>query len=148
MPLSLPSTLVIFMMIRRPRPACRVPCQLPVTSFFSWAWARSRLPDTDNIKMSPAIHNSVFFMMQSPDWANRRCIAGAAVTAGSEVAQFYQRIVKIRDRSIRFGDLPPGLASAAAATHQLQDGEEDIDGVQIDGQGERDGGAAVSAGAD
>jgi hypothetical protein len=40
------------------------------------------------------------------------------------------------------------LASAAAATRQLKDGEEDVDGVEIDGEGERDGGAAVSPGAD
>ncbi len=40
-----------------------------------------------------------------------------------------------------------GLVSAAA-THQLEDGEEDVDSVEIDGEGERYGGAAVSAGAD
>src|SRR6185312_2117975 len=37
---------------------------------------------------------------------------------------------------------------SAAAAHQLQHGEEDIDGVEIDGEGERDGGAAVATGAD
>ena len=30
--------------------------------------------------------------------------------------------------------LSDALASAAAATHQLQDGEEDVDGVEIDGE--------------
>ena len=30
----------------------------------------------------------------------------------------------------------------------MEDGEEDVDGVEIDGEGERDGGAAVSTGAD
>ena len=39
------------------------------------------------------------------------------------------------------------LVSAASA-HQLQDREEDVDGVEVDGEGERDGGLAVAAGAD
>jgi hypothetical protein len=40
------------------------------------------------------------------------------------------------------------LLVSAAATHQFKDGEEDVDRVEIDGEGERDCGAAISAGAD
>ena len=40
-----------------------------------------------------------------------------------------------------------GLVSAAAAG-ELEDGEEDVDGVEVDGEREGDGGLAVAAGAD
>lgn len=39
------------------------------------------------------------------------------------------------------------LVSSAAA-HELEDGEEDVDGVEVDGEGEGDGGLAVAASAD
>ena len=36
----------------------------------------------------------------------------------------------------------------AAAAKDLEDGEEEVDGVQVDGERERDGGLAVATGAD
>jgi len=39
-------------------------------------------------------------------------------------------------------------APAAAAAEEFEDGEEDVDRVEVDGEGQRDGGLAVAAGAD
>ena len=58
---------------------------------------------------------------------------------------------------IKVGLQPSGSAGAdhstaflvsAATAHELEDGEEDVDGVEVDGEREGDGGLAVAAGAD
>ena len=48
------------------------------------------------------------------------------------------------DRAAALG----GALVSAAAAHELEDGEEDVDGVEVDGEGKDDGGLAVAAGAD
>ncbi len=62
---SLPSSLEILIKVRRPCPACRVPCQLPVMSL-SWAW--SELANAAEDKGEPNHPQKRSLHVRSPDW--------------------------------------------------------------------------------